>query len=182
MQIEEKKAVAEAALFLSEEPLTTEELADVMNLGSKGYVQDVVDELKEELDQESRGLKLVESEEGYELVVKSDLVDDVEHLAPHRDLNEAELRTLAVTAYNAPVKQSEIVEVRGNRAYSHLKELENEGARRNRPLPGLLRPGFTRRVRDGGRRGGRLVNSSPPKALYEDRDLVRGSCSAGAGA
>ncbi|MFB6265757.1 MAG: SMC-Scp complex subunit ScpB [Candidatus Nanohaloarchaea archaeon] len=127
MQIEEKKAVAEAALFLSEEPLTTEELADVMNLGSKGYVQDVVDELKEELDQESRGLKLVESEEGYELVVKSDLVDDVEHLAPHRDLNEAELRTLAVTAYNAPVKQSEIVEVRGNRAYSHLKELEKRG-------------------------------------------------------
>lgn len=98
-----------------------------MNLGSKGFVQDVVDELKEELEQESRGLELVESNEGYELVVKSDLVEAVEHLAPHRDLNESELRTLAVTAYNAPVKQSEIVEVRGNRAYSHLKELEKRG-------------------------------------------------------
>jgi len=88
--MEEKKAVAEAALYLSEDPLSTDDLADVMNLGSKGFVQDVVDELKAELEAESRGLKLVESDAGYELVVKSDLVDDVEHLAPHRDLNDAE--------------------------------------------------------------------------------------------
>lgn len=125
--MDEKKALAEAALYLSEDPLTTEELADVMNLGSKGFVQNVVDELREEMDEESRGVKLVESEEGYEMVVKSDIVDDVEHLAPHRDLNEAELRTLAVIAYNNPVKQSDIVDVRGNRAYSHVKELEERG-------------------------------------------------------
>ncbi|MDY6769257.1 MAG: SMC-Scp complex subunit ScpB [Candidatus Nanohaloarchaea archaeon] len=108
--------MAEAALFLSEDPLDTEELADVMNLGSVGFVQEVVDELKDELDDEARGLKLVESEEGYELVVKSDLVDQVEHLAPHRDLNDAEL-----------VKQSDVVEVRGNRAYTHVKELQRRG-------------------------------------------------------
>ncbi|MDY6761997.1 MAG: SMC-Scp complex subunit ScpB, partial [Candidatus Nanohaloarchaea archaeon] len=58
---------------------------------------------------------------------KSDLVEQVEHLAPHRDLNDAELRTLALVAYNAPVKQSDVVEVRGNRAYTHVKELTKRG-------------------------------------------------------
>ncbi|MDY6776567.1 MAG: SMC-Scp complex subunit ScpB [Candidatus Nanohaloarchaea archaeon] len=125
--MEEKKAVLEAALYLSEDPLDTDELADVMNLGSPGYVQQVVDELKDELEEDSRGLKIVESDEGYELVVKSEFVDDVEHLAPHRDLNEAELRTLALIAYNNPVKQSEIVDIRGNRAYGQVKELEKRG-------------------------------------------------------
>ncbi|MDY6769531.1 MAG: SMC-Scp complex subunit ScpB [Candidatus Nanohaloarchaea archaeon] len=125
--MDEKKALAEAALYLAEDPLTTDELADVMNLGSKGFVQDVIDELQEELEAESRGLELVESDAGYELVVKSDHLDQVEHLAPHRDLNDAELRTLALVAYNAPVKQSDVVEVRGNRAYSHVKELQKRG-------------------------------------------------------
>lgn len=125
--MEEKKAVAEAALFLSEEPLDTDDLADVMNLGSKGFVQQVIDELQEDLAAESRGLTIVESEEGYEMVVKTEHVDQVEHLAPHRDLNEAELRTLALIAYNAPVKQSDVVDVRGNRAYGQIKELTRRG-------------------------------------------------------
>ncbi len=125
--MDEKKAVAEAALFLSEEPLDTDELADVMNLGSKGFVQQVIDELQEDLDADARGLTIVESEEGYEMVVKTEHVEQVEHLAPHRDLNEAELRTLALIAYNAPVKQSDVVDVRGNRAYGQIKELTRRG-------------------------------------------------------
>ncbi len=125
--MDEKKAVAEAALFLSEEPLSTDELADVMNLGSPGYVQQVIDELEEDLEDDGRGLTIVEQDGRYEMVVKHDLVDAVEHLAPHRDLGEAALRTLALIAYNAPVKQSHVVDVRGNRAYQHIKELIDRG-------------------------------------------------------
>lgn len=125
--MDEKKALAEAALFLSEEPLTTDELADVMNLGSRGYVQQVIDELKDDLAAADRGVKIVEQDGSYEMLVKSTHVDDVEHLAPHRDLGEAELRTLALIAYNSPVKQSEIVDIRGNRAYTQIKELTGRG-------------------------------------------------------
>lgn len=124
---DEKLAVAEAALFLSEDPLSIEELADAMNLGATGYVQQVIDELKEALEQDSRGLKLVEHDGRYELVVKSTFVNQVEHLAPHRDLDEGTLRTLALIAYNTPVKQSEVIDIRGNRAYSQIKELIERG-------------------------------------------------------
>lgn len=120
---DEKLAVAEAALFLSEEPLTIDELADVMNLGSPGYVQQVIDGLKDELEQEARGLKIIENDGKYEMVVKTTFVDRVEHLAPHRDLDEGVLRTLALIAYNTPVKQSEVIDIRGNRAYGQIKEL-----------------------------------------------------------
>lgn len=125
--MDEKKALAEAALFLSDEPLSTEELADVMNLGSKGFVQNVLEELEEELARDDRGLALVEHDGAYELVVKNAHVDQVAHLAPHRDLNDGELRTLALIAYNQPVKQSDIIDIRGNRAYNHVKELTRRG-------------------------------------------------------
>lgn len=125
--MEEKKAKLEAALFLAEDPMERKEVADVLNLGSIGYVDMLIEEFEETLEDDHRGLELVHGNEGYELKVKKDHIDDVSHLAPHQDLNSGQLRTLSVIAYNAPVEQKHIVEVRGNRAYQHIKELVNRG-------------------------------------------------------
>jgi len=122
-----KKSRLEAALYLSEEPIDSEEIADVLDLGSMGYVDMLIDEFKDELDDEGRGLELVETPEGYELKVKNHHLEHVSHLAPHQDLNEGQLRTLSLIAYNSPLEQANLVEVRGNRAYQHVKELVNRG-------------------------------------------------------
>jgi segregation and condensation protein B len=121
--MEEKKSRLEAALFLAEEPVDREEIADILNLGSMGYVDMLIEEFQEDLEEEHRGLKLVERDDKYELKVKKDHLEHVSHLAPHQDLNEGQLRTLSLIAYNAPVEQADIVEIRGNRAYQHIKEL-----------------------------------------------------------
>ncbi len=125
--MEDKKARLEAALFLADEPIDNERIADILDLGSMGYVDMLVDEYQDELDEDHRGLELVETPEGYELKVKKDHLEHVSHLAPHQDLNEGQLRTLSLVAYNAPVEQADIVEIRGNRAYQHIKELVKRG-------------------------------------------------------
>jgi segregation and condensation protein B len=122
-----KKARLEAALYLAEEPVEKEEIADVLNLGSMGYVNMLIEEFEEELEEEHRGFELIETDAGYELKVKKDHLDHVSHLAPHQDLNEGQLRTLSLIAYNAPLEQADLVEIRGNRAYQHVKELVNRG-------------------------------------------------------
>ncbi|MFB6203609.1 MAG: SMC-Scp complex subunit ScpB [Candidatus Nanohaloarchaea archaeon] len=125
--MEEKKARLEAALYLSDEPIDREEIADVLDLGSMGYVDMLIEEFEEDLEAENRGMELVETGDGYELKVKRDHLDHVEHLAPHQDLNEGQLRTLSLIAYNAPVEQTDIVDIRGNRTYQHVKELVDRG-------------------------------------------------------
>lgn len=125
--MEDKKARLEAALYLSENPIDREQIADILDLGSMGYVEMLIEEFREELDEENRGLELIESEAGYELKVKKPHLDHVSHLAPHQDLNEGQLRTLSLIAYNTPVEQADLVEIRGNRAYQHVKELVNRG-------------------------------------------------------
>ncbi|MFB6208101.1 MAG: SMC-Scp complex subunit ScpB [Candidatus Nanohaloarchaea archaeon] len=125
--MEGKKARLEAALYLAENPVDKEEIADILNLGSMGYVDMLIEEFREMLDEEHRGLELIETKEGYELKVKKPHLEHVSHLAPHQDLNEGQLRTLSLIAYNAPVEQADIVEIRGNRAYQHVKELVNRG-------------------------------------------------------
>jgi len=124
---DEKKARLEAALYLAEEPLERKEIADVLNLGSIGFVDMLIEEFIEELQTEDRGLEVIETNQGYELKVKNSHIEHVDHLAPHQDLNKGQLRTLSIIAYNAPVEQTDIVEIRGNRAYQHIKELVNRG-------------------------------------------------------
>ncbi len=124
---DDKKAVLEAALFVTEDPLDTDRIADILNLGSKGYVQMVVDELKDDLQEDHRGLEIIETDDGYRMQVKKDHIDQVRDLAPHQDLTDATLRTLSIIAYNAPVKQSRIIEIRGNRAYNQISDLEDRG-------------------------------------------------------
>lgn len=125
--MEEKKSRLEAALYLAEEPVDKQEIADILDLGSMGYVDMLIEELQEDLQEEHRGLELVETPEGYDLKVKKEHLEQVSHLAPHQDLNEGQLRTLSLIAYNAPLEQADLVEVRGNRAYQHVKELVNRG-------------------------------------------------------
>lgn len=122
-----KKARLEAALFLADEPLDNQQIADVLDLGSIGYVDMLIEEYQQDLEKEHRGMELVETPEGYELKVKKDHLEHVSHLAPHRDLNQGQLRTLSLIAYNAPVEQADIVEIRGNRTYQHVKELVSRG-------------------------------------------------------
>jgi segregation and condensation protein B len=125
--MEEKKSRLEAALFLAEEPVERKEISDILNLGSMGFVDELIEEYQEELQKSHRGLELIQTEEGYELKVKKDHLEHVSHLAPHQDLNEGQLRTLSLIAYNAPLEQADLVEIRGNRAYQHVKELVNRG-------------------------------------------------------
>ncbi|MFB6241507.1 MAG: SMC-Scp complex subunit ScpB [Candidatus Nanosalina sp.] len=125
--MEEKKSRLEAALFLAEEPVDRDEISDILNLGSMGFVDELIDEYLEDLEKDHRGLELIQTENGYELKVKKDHLEHVSHLAPHQDLNEGQLRTLSLIAYNAPLEQADLVEIRGNRAYQHVKELVNRG-------------------------------------------------------
>jgi len=125
--MEEKKAKLEAALYLAEEPVTRKEIADIMNLGSIGYVDMLIQEFEEMLEEQHRGLEIIQTEQGYELKVKKTHIEDVSHLAPHQDLNNGEIRTLSLIAYNSPIEQANIIEIRGNRAYQHVKELVNRG-------------------------------------------------------
>lgn len=125
--MEKKKARLEAALFLADEPIDTGDISDILELGSKGYVDMLVNEFRDDLEAENRGMELVETPEGFELKVDKEHLEHVSHLAPHQDLNEGQLRTLALIAYNAPIIQTDIVEVRGNRAYQHVKELVDRG-------------------------------------------------------
>lgn len=120
------KALVEAALFLADRPLSVAELSQKLNL-EEHVVLRVLAQLGEELEEPDRGLELAQEGGGYLLRVKGELAEQVRVFAPNQDLSEQTLRTLAVIVARAPVPQAEIVKLRGQRAYAHIKELMARG-------------------------------------------------------
>jgi segregation and condensation protein B len=121
------KALLEAALFVSDKPLSIERLSKVVGIGSEEEIKRLVEEIKQELNKEDRGIELVETPEGFELRVKKEYRERVAKLAPFADLSDGMMRTLAIVALKQPIKQSLIVKYQGNKAYGYIESLEKKG-------------------------------------------------------
>ena len=119
----EDRALIEAALFLTPQPLTRRGLAKILGDVQLEYVDRLLAELAREYASETHGLELHTEEGRAGFRVKKAFIDRVSHLAPQQDIPRPVLRSLAVIAYNHPMTQSDLVKVRGNKAYGHVQEL-----------------------------------------------------------
>ena len=121
-----KKALLEAALFVSDKPLSIQGLSKITNIPHE-EVKKFLAELKEDTEKADRGMELMETPVGFELRIKPEYRDNVAQLAPFSDLSEGMMRTLAIVAVRQPVKQSIIVRYQGNKAYGYIASLEEKG-------------------------------------------------------
>ncbi len=121
-----KKALIEAALFVSSSPLSPEKLCEIAGI-SKEELEEILEEIASELQSVERGIELAQTPEGYELRIKPEYRGKVASLAPFSDLSDGMLRTLSIVVSKQPVKQSLIVRYQGNKAYGYIKALEKKG-------------------------------------------------------
>jgi len=121
-----RKPILEAALFMAQNPLPADRLTRMIDVDVV-RLKELIEELKTDLQNENRGIHLIESDEGYQLRVKPEYVKYVRTLTPFKDLNRGLLRVLALVAYKQPITQSQIVKVIGNRTYEYVKILEKKG-------------------------------------------------------
>ena len=111
----EVKAVVEALIFASPEPITPKMLYKLLAEEPREDVMAAVNALK--ADYENRpGLQMVEVAGGYQIVTRPDLHEWVRRLFHERSsqkLTVQGLETLAVIAYKQPITALEITEIRG---------------------------------------------------------------------
>ncbi|MBI4163420.1 MAG: SMC-Scp complex subunit ScpB [Candidatus Aenigmarchaeota archaeon] len=119
------KSLIEAALFMSPNPLSMDELMRISSIGSLGLLKKEIETLQQEYS--GRGIEVVETPQGWQMQVKQELLPKVANLTPYSDLSEGSKRTLAVVIYKEPIKQSDLVKMQGNKLYVYVKELEKRG-------------------------------------------------------
>jgi segregation and condensation protein B len=111
----ELKAILEALIFASPDPLTPKAMYKLLDTEPREDVQAALAELKRDYDRPG-GLQLVEVAGGYQIVTRPDLHEWVRRLFQERStqkLTVQALETLAVIAYRQPITALEITDVRG---------------------------------------------------------------------
>ena len=112
----ELKAILESLLFVSSEPVPVARLVSVIGDVTKAEVEACLRLLGHELDQEGRGVRLVQVAGGYRLVTKQKYAPWIKRLDKAKaaaKLSRSALETLAIIAYKQPLVRSEIEEIRG---------------------------------------------------------------------
>jgi segregation and condensation protein B len=110
------KSILEALLFAAgDEGLSLKQISAVLDITDIQAV-DIVEALKADYENETRGIQIVEMAGAYQLATKKEHSDYLKRLVEtpgSHGLSQAALETLAIIAYKQPITRVEIEEIRG---------------------------------------------------------------------
>ncbi len=121
----ERRAIIEALIFVSDEPLSATSIADVLKEDSAAIAAAVTD-LAREFNARNGGLQLREVAGGWQFATRPEHHEHVRAFLksrPSAKLSLASLETLAVIAYKQPITIPEILDIRGVQSPSSIKTL-----------------------------------------------------------
>src|SRR5690242_10606579 len=120
------KAVLEAIVYVTEEPLSAEQIAGALG-APRERVEKLLENLVAEFDRPEHGVTIREVAGGYKMATKAEhherVREFVKSLQPPLKLSLPALETLAVIAYKQPITAPEIMEIRGVQGAGVLKTL-----------------------------------------------------------
>ncbi len=124
----EHRDKVEAVLFTTGRYLNLEEIGRMCGIGSPGAIRQMLDELKDEYDKRETALEIIKDEKNrWKLNIKKDYLYLTEKLLSDAELDKPTQETLAMVAYRQPAVQSDVINIRGNKAYDHIRKLKEEG-------------------------------------------------------
>lgn len=122
----ELKAVLEAIVYVTDEPLSAQQIAAALGTPID-KIKQLLEEVAAEYSKPEHGLTIREVAGGYKMATKAEHHEAVrafvKKLTPPLKLSLAALETLAVIAYKQPVTTPEIMEIRGVQGAGVLKTL-----------------------------------------------------------
>lgn len=130
-----------AILFVAEQPVPTEELAEVLESSVETIGQEL-ESLRRRLDEAELGLTVRNVGGGWRLYTVPDAQPYLERFSATSTaarLSNAALEVLAIVAYQQPVSRGQIAEIRGVDSASAINTLVRRGLIEERarlPLPG----------------------------------------------
>lgn len=129
MELRQLKATVEAMLFAHGEPVSSERLAEVLEMQTED-MERVLLSLSDDYASQDRGICLLHLEDRWQLATKNEYAAPIKTLMDNRrntPLSSAALEVLAIIAYNQPVSRSFVEQVRGVDSSSTIQKLVQKG-------------------------------------------------------
>ena len=133
MKEKDYKNQIESILFASGRFMDINTILNLTGASGKKVLINNIKKLKKEYDERNSPMMLVEEKDGWKLTVREAYLPIVRKIVSETELPKTILETLAIIAWRAPVLQSEVVNIRHNKAYEHISELVELGFIRKEP-------------------------------------------------
>ena len=122
----ELKKKIEALLFSSGRRMGIDEISALCK-SSHEEAKQALGELKKEYENSTSSLMIFDEGDFWKLTVREPFLPLVQKIVTQTELSKTLMETLAVIAFKYPIKQSDLIKIRTNKAYDHLNELEQMG-------------------------------------------------------
>ncbi|MBS3109493.1 SMC-Scp complex subunit ScpB [Candidatus Woesearchaeota archaeon] len=124
---DELKNKAEALLFSIGKSIDINDMARLLRCKEIGQLSAVLQEIKDGYASRQSPMIVVNDGTQWKIVVRERYTPVVKKVVADVELSKTLMETLAMVAWKNPVKQSEIINIRSNKGYDHLNELERMG-------------------------------------------------------
>ncbi len=121
------KAKLEAILFASGKRILLDDISRLIRVRDIEKLRMALAELAHDYDARQSPMMVVEEGQFWKITVREKYLSLIKQIVPQAEMNKTVMETLAVIAWKSPALQSEIIELRTNKAYDHIVELENFG-------------------------------------------------------
>lgn len=130
MELAEAKRIIEALLFSSSNPLSLDQIKEVIEEIRPSQIKVLIDELNAEYDQTGRSFKIIEIAGGFQSCTRPEYAIWVKRLYKKRrgqKLSMPALETLAIIGYRQPATKGDVEFIRGVNVDGVLRTLLEKG-------------------------------------------------------
>lgn len=120
--MKDDKNKIETVLFTTGRFTGLDELSKMTGIGID-LLKDILIELKNDYSNKNSSLEIINHGEKWKLNIRKEYLHLTENMLTTSELDRPTQETLAIIAYKNPVLQSEVINIRGNKAYDHVKSL-----------------------------------------------------------
>ncbi len=120
------KAMVEAVLFVSDEPMSLPKIRELVPDAAADDVRSAVEELRREYDAGGRAFGIEEIAGGYQMLTRpayADIIARLRKARTEKKLSQAAMETLAIVAYRQPIKRADVEAIRGVQSGEILRAL-----------------------------------------------------------
>lgn len=129
MNLTTARAIAEALIFTSSEPISIKTMAMIIGVDERTLKQ-MVSDLMEDYRQKQCGIQIIEVSNGYQFATNPEYavyIEKLQKMPRNIGLSQAAIETLAIVAYKQPITKAEIEALRGVSIESSLATLVDKG-------------------------------------------------------
>jgi len=126
MDLTDAKSIIESVIFAADEPVSVDQLTNLLEELDKGVVLQLIQELQQEYDASKHGFQMVEVANGFRIYTRSEYAHWIRKFYTTQistRLSVSALETLAIIAYKQPSTRAEIEEIRGVNSDSVIRTL-----------------------------------------------------------